>query len=166
MCAHLCVHVSVHIWMCVLGRRNRGREDKGPSAFWLLQEKGLMGLGKGPPVGHIKERQRRPLPQAQAFRGSNVPDHSALFLPGFVLHQHQGDISLQHSTDEPGHSELQGREEPEGLGVTYLPGILKDLAGDSARVFPVRRAGHPQPDLTCCLPKWLSPRFKEVRGGN
>ena len=77
-----------------------------------------MGLGKGPPVGHIKERQHRPLPQAQAFHGGNMPDHSALFLPGFVLHQHQGDISLQDSTDEPGHSELQGREEPEGLGVT------------------------------------------------
>ena len=68
--------------------------------------KGSSRDGGGSPVSDVEERQHCPLPQAQAFSGGNVPDHPALLVPGFVLHQHQGDISPQGPMDEPGHSEL------------------------------------------------------------
>lgn len=108
-------------------------------------------MGRGSPVSHVEKRQHRPLPQTQAFVGGNMPDHSALFLPSFVFYQHQGDVSLQDSTDEPGHSELQGRAEPEGQ-VLMLKGILrspswnshlsfKNVVGDAAKVCPVRKGG-------------------------
>lgn len=109
MCAHVYVRSRWKEW------REGGQ---APSCILADRGRGTDGTGKGPPVSHLEERQHRPLPQAQAFQGGNMPDHSALFLPGFVLHQHQGDISLQDSTDEPGHSELQGKEESEGQGVT------------------------------------------------
>ena len=107
----------MHIWMCVLGRRSGGGGDRALFRPLAERGKGTPGMRRGPPVGHIEEREHRPLPQVQAFDGGDLPDHSALLLPGFVLHQHQGDVSLQHSTDEPGHSELRGGEEPEGGGV-------------------------------------------------
>lgn len=105
VCTHLCVHVYVHICMFVLGRQDGvGRHD--PSVFWLIERKGVMGMGRGLPVSHVKEGQHRPLPQAQAFICGNMPDHPALLLPSSVLHQHQGDVSPKDSLDEPGHSEL------------------------------------------------------------
>lgn len=84
----------------------RGLADRGG---------GSSGDGGGPPVSDVQERQHRPLPQAQAFGGGDVPDHPALLTPGSVLHQHQRDVSPQGAADEPGHSELQGREEPEDV---------------------------------------------------
>lgn len=91
--------------MFVLGRQDGvGRHD--PSVFWLIERKGVMGMGRGLPVSHVKEGQHRPLPQAQAFICGNMPDHPALLLPSSVLHQHQGDVSPKDSLDEPGHSEL------------------------------------------------------------
>lgn len=120
--------------MCISGHVSWGEGLQGgrtwpPSAFWLIEGKGATGMGRGPPVSHVEEGQHCPLPQAHAFTGGYMPDHPALFLPGFVLHEHQGDVALQDSTDEPGHSKLRGREEPEGhdFGRKLLGSLLRIL---------------------------------------
>ena len=53
--------VCAHLYVCTSGcvswvEGTRGGKPWTPSAFWLIEEKGVMGMGRDPPVGHIQER--------------------------------------------------------------------------------------------------------------